>query len=489
MRRTRTSSASTAASPKPATPYATDLEYLDELMRWLEARCRRVRAEARLEKGEQGFGSGFEEEDDFADPAHLTWLMSAERSIEKRLTARLDASGRAGRVPAFERLVAELKLDDFERMVLAVAVGSSLSRSLLESVSGLYDRAFNASVSVEVLFVLAGLGFEQRVARRNMFGPRSRLVANDLITVDSGSKLRVPGDLLDSVIEATHRAVSAAVGDDTFDTELLDFSSVSAPMATFDAVVMKEEDRRRVLSVVERHELYLQRRAEWGFDEKIRYGRGVWLLFHGPPGTGKTMTAHAIAHRLGKRVLAVDIPTFLDSHEADRFLPALFREARVQDALLFFDECEVLFASRHYGSTMTSLLLTELERFEGTAILATNLPDLLDEALLRRMLVKVRFTEPDATAREAIWRSHIPSRAPLGDDVDFEALAARYPMSGGYIKNAVLTAIADAVHTTDDGAGPITMTHFERAAAEQMEGRSIIGSVTRVGFGAGSGHG
>ena len=103
----------------------------------------------------------------------------------------------------------------------------------------------------------------------------------------------------------------------------------------WDRVVLEPAARRRILSVLDKHDLYLQHRKDWGFDEVIQYGRGMVMLFHGEPGTGKTMTAHAIAHHLGKKVLNVDIPTFVDHANHDRFLPALFREARVRDAVLF----------------------------------------------------------------------------------------------------------------------------------------------------------
>jgi SpoVK/Ycf46/Vps4 family AAA+-type ATPase len=136
--------------------------------------------------------------------------------------------------------------------------------------------------------------------------------------------------------------------------------------------------------------------------------------------------------------------------------------------VLFFDECEAIFQSRLLGNSLMTLLLTELETFEGVAILATNLPELLDDALDRRILVKVRFPAPDREARLEIWRRHLPPKAPLASDVDLESLADRFDLSGGYIKNAVLTAVADAVHS--DGARPvIRMEHLERAARAQVQ--------------------
>jgi SpoVK/Ycf46/Vps4 family AAA+-type ATPase len=189
------------------------------------------------------------------------------------------------------------------------------------------------------------------------------------------------------------------------------------------------------------------------------------MLFFGKPGTGKTMTAHAIAKQIGKNILNVDIPTFVEHGDAERFLPSLFREARLQNAVLFFDECEQLFGDRMFGNALMTMLLTELERFEGVAILATNAPQVLDPAMDRRILVKVRFPEPDRDARREIWAKHLPSTVPVAADLDLEALADRYELAGGYIKNAVLMAVAEAVHRQSQ---EITQEHLENAARQQL---------------------
>jgi len=218
---------------------------------------------------------------------------------------------------------------------------------------------------------------------------------------------------------------------------------------------------------VNHHERYLEVRRAWGLDDRIRYGRGQLLLFHGPPGTGKTMTAHAVAHALGKRILLVDLPAFVQHRDADQFLPGLFREARLQNALLFFDECELLFADRRRGNALMTLLLTEVERFEGLAVLATNLPGALDPALERRILVRVAFDTPDLEAREAIWREHLPPDAPRDGDLDIAELAGRYELTGGLIKNAVLTAVAAAVQA-DATLPRLSQQILETAAREQL---------------------
>ena len=115
-----------------------------------------------------------------------------------------------------------------------------------------------------------------------------------------------------------------------------------------------------------------------------------------------------------------------------------------------------------------TLLLTEIERFEGVAVLATNMPEVLDEALHRRILVKVRFDKPDAEARADIWRKHLPDQAPLAADVDLIDLARRFEITGGEIKNAVLMALAATVHD-NGGQGPITQAQLEHAAEDQLQ--------------------
>lgn len=458
-------------------PFADDLEYLQTELDWVGARIRRLVTEQALArwKGDSAPTAwsvdDFDDLDDVEDSAILQRRLrlqhKKERTLRRAIDRRVDASEAAGQPVALRVIGDKHGLDDLERTVLLLAAAPCVSRHFERLFGQLEGTSHGSVLTVELIFIFAELALAERVRRRRSFGPTSPLVSSDLVTLGLGHRCSCPQDLLEAHVSLTSRTFDLLLGDDALGDELAEFSSLEAPRATFDRVVLPDEDRTRILSVVERHDEYLRCRREWGFDDVIQYGRGVLMLFHGAPGTGKTMTAHAVADHLGKRVLNVDIPTFAGSCDSDRFLPALFREARIQDAVLFFDECETLFESRRNGNTLMSLLLTEIERFEGVAILATNLVECLDEALDRRILVKIHFASPDAEARRAIWDKHLPERAPLAPDVDLDALAQRYDVTGGYIKNAVLLAVADVVH----GGGPnpqIGMAHLERAADAQL---------------------
>ena len=440
-----------------------DLDFIELELTWAETRLRRLAAEAELEqrrKPDLSAYRGHDEDTLTRLQARVQQLKTQEASARRDAdTARTTFDGPL----ALEELCQRFGLDDFERNVLLLCAApcfASRFGDLFGEVAGM------RGLTVELAFRFQELTFRDRIERRSTFKPSSRLLANDLVRCDIQQRWTSAKDLLDADLLISQRVFAYLVGRQDLDDEFVSFSSLEEPLATFDQVVLPDPEMQRIRSVVDQHDELIAKRQEWGFDEVIRYGRSTLILFHGPPGTGKTMTAHAIAAHAGKRVLNVDIPTFVTNREAERFLPGLFREARLQNALLFFDECEVLFGNRRHGNLLMTLLLTELERFEGIAVLATNLPAELDEALARRVLVRVRFPEPDRHGRAEIWRRHLPESAPLAEDIDVDRLAERYEFSGGFIKNAVLGAVAWTVH---EQAPEITHAHLEKAAQEQLQ--------------------
>lgn len=212
----------------------------------------------------------------------------------------------------------------------------------------------------------------------------------------------------------------------------------------------------------------------WGFRRKLPYGTGVHLLFAGPPGTGKTMAAEVVAKELGLELYRIDLSRIVSKYigETEQRLKELFDEADQSGAILFFDEGDALFGKRtevkdahdRYANLEAAYLLQRIEAYDGVTILATNLMQNLDEALLRRMSVVVKFPFPDAADRERIIRAHLPAEAPLADDLDLAFLAARLDVSGGHIKNVALAA---AFLAASEGT-PIGMSHFVRAARQEL---------------------
>ena len=202
------------------------------------------------------------------------------------------------------------------------------------------------------------------------------------------------------------------------------------------------------------------------------------LLFYGPSGTGKTMMANALASMIGKKVLMINFPS-LGTNQAGAILKLVFREAKIHDAILFFDECESIFMDRTKGNMQVNTVLTELERHEGLCVLATNRPMDLDEAMHRRITLAIEFTKPDLLLRERIWRQMAPPKLELAKDVDFMALARKYELPGGFIKNAWLSALSIAV-ARDGVQCVVNHADLHAGASHQLRGRLAMSSAQQL---------
>jgi hypothetical protein len=259
------------------------------------------------------------------------------------------------------------------------------------------------------------------------------------------------------------------------------------PERTFADVVLPPATLRTLdhaLAQVRSHGLIFGR---WGLGERHATGLGLAFNFAGPPGTGKTICAEAIAHALGRKLLVVNYAEVesMWAGETPKNVAGLFRAASEQGAVLFFDEADAIAARRSVGSalpqqreanTTVNVLLREIEGFNGVVIFATNLAANFDPAFERRIRTHVRFEMPGVEERARIWHVQIhPAKTPLGDDVNFRDLAERFPASGGDIKNAVLKAAAAAANEPGpDAAKRIYQRHFEAAMEDVVQAKGVM---------------
>ena len=258
------------------------------------------------------------------------------------------------------------------------------------------------------------------------------------------------------------------------------------PTATWNDLVLPENHLTLLREACARLLLQNQVLDEWGFLQGRTGARGVRMLFAGPPGTGKTLSAEVLAHALAVDLLYVDISRVVSKWigETEKNLAAIFEAAERAQAVLFFDEADALFGKRtevsdahdRYANLETAYLLSRLERFEGLAILATNLRQNIDLAFIRRLEFAIDFDAPDHEERLALWQVHVPDSAPLASDVNLQELAMTYPVVGAFIRNA---AVAAGFLAAGNG-GIINQEHFIHAIRREYvkSGRAFPGSVT-----------
>lgn len=239
----------------------------------------------------------------------------------------------------------------------------------------------------------------------------------------------------------------------------------------FDDIVMNEDQRETITHAIEQMTYKNRVYDDWNYVKKYPYGRGLTVLLFGAPGTGKSMMAQVLAHELNLELYRVDISKVVDKYvgETEKSLSMIFREAKKCNVVLFFDECDTIFAKRSddggsnqsSNNNKTALLLQEMEAYDGVCVLATNYKHNIDPAFFRRMKYIVEFQFPNEDTREMLWRTTVPKTTPLGEDVDFRFLAEKFEFAGGNIKNCVLNA---AFLAAADGEGKeVCMKHYLQA--------------------------
>ena len=225
------------------------------------------------------------------------------------------------------------------------------------------------------------------------------------------------------------------------------------PFYTFDQLVLPETIKEKIKTAIRLLAVEKKVFDEWGL-RKIEPNPKTSLNFFGPPGTGKTMAAHAIASFLGKKIMIASYAEIESKYHGDgpKNVKSLFSTAEKANALLFIDEADSLLSKRLTNVTqgseqainsMRSQLLINLEMFHGIVIFSTNLVQNYDKAFETR-IQHIEFTMPDYECRRKIWRNHLPPELPLADDVSVDRLAEIDDVCGRDIRNAVIQSAVEA---------------------------------------------
>ncbi|HEB7537726.1 TPA: ATP-binding protein [Campylobacter coli] len=234
----------------------------------------------------------------------------------------------------------------------------------------------------------------------------------------------------------------------------IDINDIIMPQNTKELLenILKQQDKK-----------VLERLNSWGI--KSNKNIEAKIIFYGPAGTGKTMSALAMAKSMKKTVLSFDCSKILSKWvgESEQNVRKIFDTYKnivqtcKQSPILLLNEADQFLSTRVESSSgsdkmhnqMQNIFLEQIERFNGVIIATTNFLESLDSAFSRRFDYKIEFKKPDFKDRLKMWEKFLPRKASFEKAFDVNILA-NYELSGAQILMVVKnTALKVAV--TEDG--------------------------------------
>ncbi|MBI1819250.1 MAG: ATP-binding protein [Nitrospirae bacterium] len=412
------------------------------------------------------------------------------KAIGERIEQRLQKSGRTFPFEAFKKK-RNLTLKE-EMIILAL-----LKRELFSG---------EACEKSSLLELISQTRYE-RLTHKTLFEKRGRLVREKMIKIEKRESIF--GDSSDETIRLNPSLMAELSGEKKMGhrAKLLKdetFFEVITPSVPLEKVILHPgtyDDIHLAIEMIQGEASRLL--SEWGIKgadliQQTAIGKKrqpVTLLFYGDPGTGKTLTANAMAHALKRKLLTLDCSKMLskwvgDSEQNVRKIFDRYREISKEmktPPVLLLNEADQFFHMRvsakgsvdHMYNQMQNIFLEQLERFEGILIATTNLKENMDSAFSRRFHHKIEFKRPKQPEILKLWKIHLPANAPLAEDVDLEHLSGIYDLSGGQIAVAVRNAATRGARRGDR----IYQEDLIKACEDEISGNFDEKSRGRIGFG------
>lgn len=244
----------------------------------------------------------------------------------------------------------------------------------------------------------------------------------------------------------------------------------SEPIYTIDSIILSDSCREELQTVINSKRNWDKVFILWGLGTVMKQNKGLFINLYGAPGTGKSMSAHAIAYSLEKKIICVNYADIESKYvgETSKNLTKLFEYAKENDYIIFFDEADALLSKRVTNMSSStdvsvnqtrSVLLTLLNDYSGMVIFATNFISNYDAAFMRRIQFHVKFELPNEEMRKKLWEMYIPDQMPA--EIDIDKIAHDHDgLSGSDISTAVLKAALRAANENND---VIPHSYFEEA--------------------------
>ena len=233
----------------------------------------------------------------------------------------------------------------------------------------------------------------------------------------------------------------------------------------FDSLVMNDSQKKLLQALVSSHAFPDNPR-----DHMEQKGKGLVILLHGTPGSGKTLTAECAAELTEKALFSTNLAELNEENSAWYFeyrLKQVLQYATIWRAIVLLDEADVFLESRKDDvadaanrNALVAVFLKHLEYFSGIVFLTTNRIHVLDDAMKSRIHLALRYSPPELEMRRSIWTQSLRAVRVEQLDMDIDQaidILVRDKLNGREITNAINTAQTLA---RSEGK-PLQLNHIE----------------------------
>jgi len=368
-------------------------------------------------------------------------LQNKLKLLEQRIEERVKQTSEN---LVLDKFFKQKKMSNYEQVIFI---------ALLREEYGSTDSSLR---EMNTLIDLISLDEYERIKNRSLLEEGSNLLKNGIIDYEEmlnpfggiSRSFYIVDEVLQSIIhpqktkKVTRLKLNALV-------EEQDIFELVEPKTSLDDVVLNAKTKETLENLMKQVDKeVVSRLVKWGIKDK-KSGIDARIIFYGPAGTGKTMTAYSLAKSLKRQVLAFDCSKILSMYvgESEKNVRKIFdtfyelTEKTKTEPILLLNEADQFLGARSSGNItgsdqmhnqMQNIFLEQIENFRGMLIATTNLLENIDKAFSRRFNYKIEFKKPDKGQRVELWKNMLPKEAPYEEGFDIVALA-EYSLTGGQI--------------------------------------------------------
>ena len=373
--------------------------------------------------------SSSDETVDAPNESKIRMLAQDIDNLETRIAQRRAASLLDGADISLACVSQLFGLTRFDEECLLVCVASEIDRKYEKLYAYLQDDVTRKRPSVELVLSLLCETTEEKLAARSAFHAQAPLLKYRLLQViDSSPDCALP--LISRSLKLDDHVASFVLGTRRIDARLEPAARLTSPRSEIEPATAIEEVRTRLVKFVTLHPGAARRKSE-----------GITFHFCGPDGSGKRSLAHVVCGDLDIPLIAADVRKMLNAEiPFAEMIWLLGRETALHAAALCLENFDSLVADDDRHSSELKSLDEAIRAFPGLTFLISRRSRKPQEFLSDAVFIQIDFPVPNDTSRKRLWELNLNKTFPLAADIDAEALAGKFSLTPGQIRDALRAA-------------------------------------------------